>query len=400
MEHAIAFTADHHVAIAAFKANLNSKSIYEALSQQPPVAKPKNGKDEISAIFRHDDNFWIVQYNNAQNATALLNKQVNIGGHLLSVVHIDDMKEHRPAVTAVLRLHRLPPVVDLSFIKSWSQSYKGTTYFSTKPEHFSKHSGMSHIKNGVWRVRLEFPNEATKQSALDHFRGKHTAGGYRFIVNVVGEPPACSGCNAPGHVRSRCPKLNRVCSNCNRQGHTEATCWGSTYASKVAAGVNTAKNDNEIDLAEEPEEPGALIDGQTLDQIAFVAQKENQVPPQNNLVPPTVVTKPFQGIVNVGQTTRVLRTSSSLVQVTDPGLIKTLASKTNASRGTLYSDRLNLNPGNSASDVGGSKRDRSESSPSPDSSLSQQSLPKKLTTANKMPAPQRPSQPPPPAKQH
>ena len=83
----------------------------------------------------------------------------------------------RLRAAADLRLHWIPMMnmtTASKLAEHWLQSYPEIKFVSTTAEHFAKDSGMEHLVNGVWRVRVEFPKPEQKEATLNRLRGKKT----------------------------------------------------------------------------------------------------------------------------------------------------------------------------------------------------------------------------------
>ena len=77
---------------------------------------------------------------------------------------------------------------------------------------------MSHIENGVIRVKVEYPIEDNDYIICTI--GRVEIASLDALIQLNGHPSRCRHCDSFNHPAKECPKLNLKCTKCNGKDHS------------------------------------------------------------------------------------------------------------------------------------------------------------------------------------
>lgn len=237
------------------KVQLNAKEIFNSIKTQINVESTKIKTISPSKSKR----VWLIEFNDENEFQKANNKELRINENTFNLIDANTLPPQNQSVTlkAVLRLHWLPP----NFKKEKVSEYLKDRFKNTKieikeveKEHFQEE--MSHIENGIIRVKVEYPFE--DNCYIISLIGRIEIDSIKALVQLNGYPPRCRHCDSFDHPAKSCPKRDLKCTACNGFFHLASQC---TFALRLKQSISKNKDEEESeseyeeDLDEEELEP-------------------------------------------------------------------------------------------------------------------------------------------------
>ena len=218
---------------------LNGKIIFESIKDQLSVDTTKIKSITLSKSKK----VWTIELNETEFEKAK-DKTIHINNTEFRFIDANQKPERKQNQTvtlkAVLRIHWLPSNFEKEEVSEYLKDRFRFTNIIVKEvekEHFKDE--MSHIENGIIKVKIEYPFEDYNYVA--NAIGRIEINKVAALLQVSGHPPKCRHCDSFRHSAKSCPKKDLICSKCNGKFHTEYEC---NYAFRL---VNNVTDDAAIE---------------------------------------------------------------------------------------------------------------------------------------------------------
>jgi hypothetical protein len=169
---------------------------------------------------------WLVNFKTNAAYNNCLNKDISVNNTKVTLQDMNKKNEKVFTIKAVLRIHWLPPnygthkVIDAIY-----NCFRCMKEFKILEvcEETVKIPGMEHIKNGVYKVKVEYLVDE-HHILLSSLGVDKKIFGHRILLQLSGHPPKCLRCQKFGHIANNCPDRQLQCENCNQFGHLKEKC--------------------------------------------------------------------------------------------------------------------------------------------------------------------------------
>lgn len=224
----------------------DSKDIFHNLKSQLSIDPSKIKQITLT----RSKKVWLIELNDATEFSKLVEKNLTIKDNTFNLIDANIKPEASSSVTlkAIYRIHWLPPNFNKNHIKEYLENrFSNTKIVITQIENEHFQGEMSHIENGVIRVKIEYPLEDNDYviSAI----GRAEIDSIKALIQLNGYPPRCRYCDGFEHPAKECPKSKLKCTKCNGRFHSETQC---TLALRIKQTLN--QNNDDSDEEEEPED--------------------------------------------------------------------------------------------------------------------------------------------------
>lgn len=230
---------------------LNTKTLKSPLNNKQIQQILRNNIDEsdltkIRSLGNFSSNkIWIIEFASDLNITKYKGKtfkheniELSFEDANINDNFIDGKKVKDGKITVILRVHFLPHNIRESIVMQFIEQLRIPYLEITKitDEHYSD-VGWRHVKNGVKRIKINFPTESEK--LVNNLVGPVKFFGLRALITIAGQRPRCFFCHDQNHTIKECQLKDTLCTKCNYKGHPPDKC---SLAEKIKS-INRTKID-------------------------------------------------------------------------------------------------------------------------------------------------------------
>ena len=223
----------------------NGKDIFNSLKTQFAIDLQK-----IKSITQSKSKkVWLIEFKEADEFNKTINNELVINSNKFNLLDANTKpspQNNTVTLKAILRFHWLPPNFDTEKINNFLKNRFCNTNIKIEQiekEHFQ--GEMSHIENGVIRVKVEYPLE--ENDSIISLIGRAEIDSFNTLIQLNGYPPRCRHCDGFEHPAKECPKQDLKCTNCNGKYHVASQC---NLAKKLKQAL-IQKNDSDDELDDE-----------------------------------------------------------------------------------------------------------------------------------------------------